>query len=72
MIENGSDLADSLAVPHAQGIVMAQAQSTFGDALAMMNDRAQVQGVTVEAIAETVLERRIRFSSDSSCRPRPA
>jgi AmiR/NasT family two-component response regulator len=62
MIDNDAPWAHGFAVSHAQGIVMAQAQCTFGDAFTMMNDRAQMQGVTVEEIANAVLERRIRFS----------
>jgi len=62
MIDNHSDLVHALTVPHAQGVVMVQAQCTFGDAFTMMSERAQVQGVTVEEIANGVLERRIRFS----------
>jgi AmiR/NasT family two-component response regulator len=62
MIDNSSDLTHLLMVPQAQGVVMAQAQCTFGAAFTMMSERADVQGVTVEEIANAVLERRIRFS----------
>jgi len=62
MIDNSSELAHRLSVPQAQGVVMAQAQCTFGAAFMMMNERAEVQGVTVEEIANAVLERRIRFN----------
>jgi hypothetical protein len=61
MSDNQPGLEYSLAVYHAQGIVTVQAQCTFAEALVIMKERAQVHGMTVEAVAEGVLERAIRF-----------
>jgi len=68
VVTGDSGLPNSLVVAHAQGIVMVQAQCTFADALALLNERARVEDKSVEEIAEAVLLRRIRFRAKSSTR----
>lgn len=47
----------------AQGMVSVQAGCTVDEALAQMTDRARESGVSLDAIASAIIERRIRFSS---------
>jgi len=48
-------------IAQAQGMVSVQADCTLPDALRLMNDRAIVQGRTLDEIATAVLDRTIRF-----------
>jgi AmiR/NasT family two-component response regulator len=59
--EKHPGLEHSFTVYQAQGMVTVQAACTFAEAFAMMHERAQVQRMTVEEVAEAVVERRIRF-----------
>jgi AmiR/NasT family two-component response regulator len=54
-------LEHSYTVYQAQGMVTVQAGCTFAEAFTLMNERAQVQQMTVEEVAEGIVERRIRF-----------
>jgi ANTAR domain len=68
VVTGDSGLPNSLVVAHAQGIVMVQARCTFADALTLLDERARVEGKSVEEIAEAVLLRRIRFHAKSPSR----
>ncbi|HTD49759.1 MAG TPA: ANTAR domain-containing protein [Acidimicrobiia bacterium] len=61
MTEKLPGLEHSFTVYQAQGMVTVQAACTFAEAFTLMNERAQVQHLTVEEVAEAVVERRIRF-----------
>ena len=58
---NGSAFSHNAKVIQASGMVSVQASCTVDEALVLMRDRATVQGETLDAIAEAVLERQIRF-----------
>ena len=58
---NGSGFKHSAKVIQASGMVSVQAECTVDEALALMHDRAEVHGQTLDEIAEAVLDRRIRF-----------
>jgi len=60
--KNSSELAQRHRVSQAQGMVSLQAHCAFGDALAMMNKRATLDGQTLLDIADAVLSRRVSFS----------
>jgi len=61
MRKNGSDLAQRHRVSQAQGMVSLQAHCAFGDALAMMTERAKVDGRTIQDIADAVLNHQLSF-----------
>ena len=58
---NMSSVELDLAVCQAQGMICAQVGCTFGEALVLIRERAQVSGQGMEEIADGVVERRIRF-----------
>lgn len=62
MRKNSSELAQRHRVSQAQGMVSLQAHCGFGDALAMMNERATVNGQTLLDIADAVLSHRASFT----------
>ena len=49
----------------AEGMVSVQAECFIGDALQLMADRATVQGMTIEHVAQAVVDQSIRFGPDS-------
>jgi AmiR/NasT family two-component response regulator len=59
--EKHHGLEHSYTVYQAQGMVTVQADCTFAEAFVIMSERAQVHGLTIEEIAEAVVDRRIRF-----------
>ena len=61
MTEKHPALEHSFTVYQAQGMVTVQAACTFAEAFTLMSERGQVQRMSVEEIAEAVVERRIRF-----------
>jgi AmiR/NasT family two-component response regulator len=58
---NGTPFQQSAAVNQATGMVSVQAGCTLDEALALMQDRATVQGRTLDEIAGAVIDRSIRF-----------
>ena len=48
-------------VAQAAGMVVAQADCTFDEAFALMNERALLLGQNIEDFAATVVTRRTRF-----------
>jgi|HubBroStandDraft_4_1064222.scaffolds.fasta_scaffold4958101_1 AmiR/NasT family two-component response regulator len=62
MRKTSSDLAQRHRVSQAQGMVSLQAHCAFGDALAMMNERAKVHGQTLLDVADAVLSHRMSFN----------
>jgi len=49
-------------VHQASGMISVQAKCTPADGLVWMRERAEETGTTLDAIAEAVLDRRLRFS----------
>jgi hypothetical protein len=45
-------------------MVSVQAECRVGDALQMMAERATVQGMTVEQVAQAVVDHQIRFGAE--------
>ena len=58
---NGTPFQHSAAVNQATGMVAVQAACSLDEALALMQDRATVQGSTLDEIAGAVIDRSIRF-----------
>jgi AmiR/NasT family two-component response regulator len=48
-------------VYQAQGMVSVQADCTVDEALAWMTEQARESGMSVDAMAEEIIERRVRF-----------
>ncbi|MGO9877381.1 MAG: hypothetical protein ACLPVY_26680 [Acidimicrobiia bacterium] len=59
--DRGRDLSQQHQVSQAQGMVSLQAHCAFGEALAMMTERAKVDGQTLEDVVDAVLARRVWF-----------
>jgi hypothetical protein len=49
----------------AEGMVSAQAECEVADALQLMAERAIVQGMTIEQVAQAVVDHGIRFGRDA-------
>jgi AmiR/NasT family two-component response regulator len=49
-------------VYQAQGMISVQADCTVDEALAWMTERANESGMSVDAIATAIIERRVRFA----------
>jgi hypothetical protein len=58
-----TDEESTARVSQASGMVSVQADCTVGEALELLKERARVSGQSLEALAEAVVERRIRFES---------
>ena len=61
---DGSRSERSATVLQAEGMVSVQAACQVGDALQMMAERATVQGMTVEQVAQAVVDHQIRFGAE--------
>jgi AmiR/NasT family two-component response regulator len=64
-VGNGSPPVYSATVHQASGMVSLQADCTFAEAIQLMNDRAIVQGLTLEDVAAAVLDRSMSFGEYS-------
>jgi AmiR/NasT family two-component response regulator len=49
-------------VHQAQGMISVQACCTVDEALAWMSERADESGMSLDAIATAIIERRVRFA----------
>jgi hypothetical protein len=58
--QNGEPQSDRVA--QASGMVSVQAECSVDDALAMIEARAQMIDLTAEDVADSVVDRRFRFS----------
>ena len=58
--QNGETQSDRVA--QASGMVSVQAQCSVDDAFAMIEERAQTIDLTAEEVADSVVDRRFRFS----------
>ena len=58
---SGSQSERSATMLQAEGMVSAQAECGVADALQLMAERAIVQGMTIEQIAQAVVDHRIQF-----------
>ena len=63
MIEN--DGTQSYHVAQASGMVSVQAHCTVVEAFTKIEERAELIDLTMEEVADSVLDRRYRFSSKS-------
>ena len=56
----------SARVSQASGMVSVQADCSVEEALELLKERARIAGQSLEALAEDVVERRVRFESQQS------
>ena len=55
----------SATMLEAEGMVSVQAECFLGDARRLMAERATVQGMTIEQVAQAVVDHSIRFGLDA-------
>jgi hypothetical protein len=62
---SGAQAERSTTMLQAEGMVSVQAECRVADALQLMAERAAVQGMTIEQIAQAVVDHSIRFGLDA-------